>query len=190
MGCSPPGSSVHGILQARIPEWVVAPSSRGSSWPRDWTHVPCDSCITGGFSTSEPLGKPVLQKQTRNVWLVSSKVNNDGESCKLWAGFWYSLVCLPPLCYKPPGEALGEARKSPHCATLRLLLHHWRRCLKTTKAFKTSLRRYEFSLELQFICLAYLTSEPARTQKHILNLAADCLQMSQFPIMLSRYRGE
>ena len=33
MDCSPPGSSVHGILQARILEWVVVPSSRGSSQP-------------------------------------------------------------------------------------------------------------------------------------------------------------
>ena len=37
--CSPPGSSVHGTLQARILEWVAMPSSRGSSWPRDRTHV-------------------------------------------------------------------------------------------------------------------------------------------------------
>ena len=35
--CSPPGSSVHGILQARILEWVAIPSSRGSSQPRDQT---------------------------------------------------------------------------------------------------------------------------------------------------------
>ena len=35
--CSPPGSSVHGILQTRILEWVTMPSSRGSSQPRDWT---------------------------------------------------------------------------------------------------------------------------------------------------------
>ena len=34
-GCSPPGSSVYGILQARILEWVAIPFSRGSSWPRD-----------------------------------------------------------------------------------------------------------------------------------------------------------
>ena len=39
MDCSPPGSSVHGILQARILEWVAMPSSRGSSRPRDWTWV-------------------------------------------------------------------------------------------------------------------------------------------------------
>ena len=35
MDCSPPGSCVHGILQARILEWVAMPSSRGSSQPRD-----------------------------------------------------------------------------------------------------------------------------------------------------------
>ena len=34
MDCSPPGSSVHGILQARILEWVAMPTSRGSSGPK------------------------------------------------------------------------------------------------------------------------------------------------------------
>ena len=51
-----PGSSVHGISQARILEWVVLPSSRGPSQPRDWTHV---SFIVSEFSTSGPLGKPL-----------------------------------------------------------------------------------------------------------------------------------
>ena len=43
--CGPPGSSVHGILQARILEWVAVPSSRGSSRPRDRTQVSCISCF-------------------------------------------------------------------------------------------------------------------------------------------------
>ena len=43
MDCSPPGSSVHGILQARILEWVAMPFSKGSSWFRDRTHVSCIS---------------------------------------------------------------------------------------------------------------------------------------------------
>ena len=42
--CGPPGSSVRGILQARILEWVAMPSSRGSSQPRDQTRVCCTSC--------------------------------------------------------------------------------------------------------------------------------------------------
>ena len=41
----PPGSSVCGILQATILEWVAMPSSRGSSWPRDQTHISYISCI-------------------------------------------------------------------------------------------------------------------------------------------------
>ena len=48
MDCSLPGSSVHGILQARILEWVIIPFSRGSSWPRNPTQV---SCIEGRFFT-------------------------------------------------------------------------------------------------------------------------------------------
>ena len=45
MDCSPLGSSLRGILQARILEWVAMPSSRGSSWPRDQTHVFYFPCI-------------------------------------------------------------------------------------------------------------------------------------------------
>ena len=45
MDCSPPGSSVHGILQARILKWVAMFSSRGSSQPRDRPRVYCVSCI-------------------------------------------------------------------------------------------------------------------------------------------------
>ena len=41
MGPSPPGSSVHGISQARILEWVAISSSRGSSQTRDWTLISC-----------------------------------------------------------------------------------------------------------------------------------------------------
>ena len=46
LDCNPPGSSVHGILQARILKWVAFPFSRGSSQPRYWIWV---SCVTGRF---------------------------------------------------------------------------------------------------------------------------------------------
>ena len=45
LDCSPPGFPVHGILQARILEWVVMPSSRGSFQSRDRTHIFYVSCI-------------------------------------------------------------------------------------------------------------------------------------------------
>ena len=48
MDCSPPVSSVHGILQMRLLEWVAMPSSRGFSWPKDQT---CVSWIAGVFFT-------------------------------------------------------------------------------------------------------------------------------------------
>ena len=63
MGCSPPGSSVHGIPQARILEWVAIPFSRGSSQPRDWTQV---SHTVGRFFTTEPPGKPIKHKAYLN----------------------------------------------------------------------------------------------------------------------------
>ena len=68
MDCCPPGSSVHGILQARILEWVAIPFSRGSSQPRDWTWV---SCIADRFFTIST---------TREAIYTSSKVK-VAQSC-------------------------------------------------------------------------------------------------------------
>ena len=45
INCSLPGSSIRGILLARILEWVAISFSRGSSWPRDQTHISCIPCI-------------------------------------------------------------------------------------------------------------------------------------------------
>ena len=47
MGCSPTGSPVHGISQAKIQEWVAISYSKGSSWYWDQTHISCISCIGG-----------------------------------------------------------------------------------------------------------------------------------------------
>ena len=52
MNCSPPGSSVHGILQASILEWIAMPLSRGSSQPRDWTLSQASPELAGGFFTT------------------------------------------------------------------------------------------------------------------------------------------
>ena len=61
MDCSPPGSSVLGILQARILEWVAIPLSRGSSRPRDQTWV---SCIAGRFFTICATREALTQNET------------------------------------------------------------------------------------------------------------------------------
>ena len=57
MDCSPPGSSVRGISQAKILEWVAISFSRGSFQPRDQT---CVSCLAGRFFTTEPPGRMEL----------------------------------------------------------------------------------------------------------------------------------
>ena len=64
--CSPSGSSVHGIFQARILEWVAIPFSRGSSWPSDWT---CVSCIG-----RQILYHGTLRKQYRCVQILKYQI--------------------------------------------------------------------------------------------------------------------
>ena len=56
-----PGSSVHGILQVRISEWVAISCSRESSLSRDWTLVSCKSpALAGGFFSTKLPGKSIL----------------------------------------------------------------------------------------------------------------------------------
>ena len=76
MDCSPPGSSVQGILQARILEWIAVSFSRGSSQPRDWTPV---SCIAGRFLTvwgsREALIDRIKERDLRAYFVLSSPFN-------------------------------------------------------------------------------------------------------------------
>ena len=70
MDGSPPGSSIHGIFQAWIPEWVAISFSRGSSWPRYWTWV---SLIVGRCFTVQALKSRNITLQTK-VRLVKAMV--------------------------------------------------------------------------------------------------------------------
>ena len=67
MDSSLPGSSVHGISQARLLGWVTISFSRGSSHPRDQTQVPW---LAGRFFTTEPPGKPL----SFNVYLLIEEI--------------------------------------------------------------------------------------------------------------------
>ena len=108
MDCSPPGSPGHGMLQARILEWVVISFPRGSSWPRNQTLDSLVPCIAGGFLSTEPLGKP-------NILLY----------------VYYSLLFHPLMCiillsasfwiFSPPspiGIKLFEVRDCLSCFTV------------------------------------------------------------------------
>ena len=77
MDCSPPGSSVHGILQARVLEWVAIPFSRGFSQPRDRTQV---STLQADSLPSEPRGK-----------LIYTYIHTYNQFLALYIITWVSL---------------------------------------------------------------------------------------------------
>ena len=77
MDCSTPGTSVHGISQARIPEWVAISSSRGSSPLRDWTSVSW-------------IGRWILYQ--RATWEAPSSLITNG---KLFYIVIYKVASLP-----------------------------------------------------------------------------------------------
>ena len=85
MDCISPGSSVHGILQARIMEWVAIPFSRGSSQPRDQTSISCLLHRQSGSLPPAPHGRPKdlraktvkLSKENIGINLCDSALENS-----------------------------------------------------------------------------------------------------------------
>ena len=102
--CSPPGSSVRGILQARILQWVAIPFSRESAQPRDRSQV---SCIAGGFFTILATGEIhntvytvcIAPLFTWSFSLKSSEVKSSevAQSC---------LTLCDPVDCSPPGSSI------------------------------------------------------------------------------------
>ena len=100
--CSPPGSSIHGIFQARILEWVALFFSRGSPWPRDWTQV---SRIVGrhlyhlSHQGSPKKRRVLIQQQPggNEVPLLRAIKPNAGHPMLLGHlhGLWYSSRSQP-----------------------------------------------------------------------------------------------
>ena len=78
------GSSVHGIFLAKILEWVAVSYSRGSSWPRDLTHVFCVSCI----------GRRILYHPTTWLLTLYQISNLQILSTFLWVAFLFCEQCL------------------------------------------------------------------------------------------------
>ena len=99
MDCSSPGSSVHGILQTRMPEWIAISYSRGSSQPGDWTHISCISCLDNRFIMTAPPGEPIntfflilkLKKKEANEIILDSasqsRVTGGTDSGARQSGF-------------------------------------------------------------------------------------------------------
>ena len=72
MNCSPPGSSVLRILQARVLEWIAVPSSTVSSWPRDWTHILISPALASWFFTTSATWESQRQEgHSANMFLIN-----------------------------------------------------------------------------------------------------------------------
>ena len=94
MDCSLPGSSAHGLLQARVLEWVVMPFSRGSSQPRDRTHVSYISCIGRRVLYHEQhLGSPEMKAA------AAAAAAKSLQSC---------LTLCDPMDCSPSGSSVHE----------------------------------------------------------------------------------
>ena len=106
--CSPPASSVRGILQARILVCVAISFSRGSPWPRDRT---CVSRIAGGFFTAKPPGKHHYEGYLPRKWGFPG--GSDGKESACNAG---NLFLIPGS-----GRATGEGNGySLQCSCWRI----------------------------------------------------------------------
>ena len=95
MGCSPPGSSVHGMFQARTLEWVAISFCGGFCWPRDWTHVSC-------------IGKWILYHWA--TWETQGNI-----------AIWHDRDWLEPTRFKIAGELISSrlpASLNSHCNIL------------------------------------------------------------------------
>ena len=105
MDCSLPGSSVHGILQARIREWVAMPFSRRSFQPRDGTHVSYVSCIgRQSLYHQHHLGSPLLHyKPSENIVFLTATTYYLSFFCELIRQFRVLVRVLRwPECPKGP----------------------------------------------------------------------------------------
>ena len=121
MVCSPPGSSVHGIFQTRILEWVAMPPQGDLfSWPRALTCISYISCI----------GRQVLYHQRYKFPRV---VNEEGDGTPL------QYSCLENPMAEEPGrlQSMGSRRVGHDWATSLSLFPfmHWRRKWQPTPVF-------------------------------------------------------
>ena len=97
MDCSPPGSSVHGILQTRIPEWVAIPFSRGTSRPRNGIKV---SRIADEFFTLRHQGSPLCIERSLNRWTTK-------EAPTYFSYFLLSCLSSQLEFYSQEGRGFG-----------------------------------------------------------------------------------
>ena len=131
MHCSLPGSSVHGILQARLLEWVAIPFPRESSWPKDWTRVSGIACrFFSVWATKPKPGLPFSAScNTAFVWghlwewngiqllfLVGWKLQIRVFVCRLGGRF---TLTLSPFGWEH--SIIERVKEDPRSETLDLI---------------------------------------------------------------------
>ena len=88
---SPPRSSVHRILQARILEWVAMPSSRGSSWSGDRICLSWASCAAGGFFTAESPGNHTRATILVQIFILLIQIAYTVSQPNTYKSAWHCL---------------------------------------------------------------------------------------------------
>ena len=113
MGCSLPGSSVHGILQARILEWVAIPFSRESSRPRDGTQISCIGRQILYLLSHQ--GSP-LYYTTNDKYLALENLHTTAGvfTCYILVGFKTVLGCLYPNTQPPIPWYMASLGREKH----------------------------------------------------------------------------
>ena len=115
MDCSPPGSSVHGIIHARILEWLAIPLSRESSWFRDRTQV---SCIAGRFFTVWAMRALKSQGRAPEGWRsgqhLSPCLDISSTSCQVFSN-----------CLSHSPQRIERKRKKLNCHIVKPDLGSW-----------------------------------------------------------------
>ena len=115
MVCRPPGSSVHGFLQTRIPEWVAISFSRGFSWLRDWAQV---SCIAGRlYHNLSHQGSPHLPSCTDLILISLCRVlslHHSFKSCALPPSLLFHSDLISKYTFYFTGWGVVVVRMSTH----------------------------------------------------------------------------
>ena len=146
MDCSLPGSSVHGILQARILEWVAMSFSRESSWPRDRTQV---SHIAGRFFTIWATRGFSQNKYTIFKWVFSFTMWTKFFTLvvRYWCPSWQTLFrnqapYLQSICQSTVKESQVQGPENTAPACHRGRRHRNAVCIYYTLNIKVNLSYY------------------------------------------------
>ena len=165
MDCRPSGSFVHVILQARMLEWVASPFSKGSSQPRDGTHI---SCIADRFFTICKWGKPPYVTIGSSIYAIETAFGTLLSLCP----YHQSSIFLHP-CWWRKVSAYTRARPQPtynrHIAQRRDWFKKIKKNIEKFELFVTT----EFLNHWTIIKCGARSNEGRHSLSHSLNLFLD-----------------